>query len=102
MSSLLNVSNDARGKPVEFSLRNIEVLVDSKEQNWFKRAHIERYLSMACIITLTSKLSEEDKRSCAFLQAEGGICSMKPSREDAQDYDIFISLTGALYVVVNS
>ena len=101
MSSLLNVSNDARGKPVEFSLRNIEVLVDRKEQNWFKRAHIERYLGMARIITLTSKL-EEDKRSCAFLQAEGGICSMKPSREDAQDYDIFISLTGALYVVVNS
>ena len=26
---------------------------------------------------------------------------MKP-KEDAQDHDIFISLTGALYVVVNS
>ena len=27
---------------------------------------------------------------------------MTPSREDAQDHDIFISLTGALYVIVNS
>ena len=27
---------------------------------------------------------------------------MKPSREDAQEHDIFISLTSALYVVVNS
>ena len=27
---------------------------------------------------------------------------MKPARENAQDHDIFISLTGALYVVVNS
>ena len=27
---------------------------------------------------------------------------MDPSREDAQDHDIFISLTGALYVTINS
>ena len=27
---------------------------------------------------------------------------MDPPREDAQDHDIFISLTGVLYVVVNS
>ena len=38
MSSLLNVSNDI-GKPEEFSFKDIEVLVDNKEQNWFKRAH---------------------------------------------------------------
>ena len=37
MSSLLNASS----KPEEFSLKDIEVLVDNKEQNWFKRAHIE-------------------------------------------------------------
>ena len=35
MSSLLNVFN-GRSKSEEF----IEVLVDNKEQNWFKRAHI--------------------------------------------------------------
>ena len=39
MSSLLNVSN-ASSKPEEFSLKDIEVLVDCEEQNWFKRAHI--------------------------------------------------------------
>ena len=27
---------------------------------------------------------------------------MDPPKEDAQDHDIFISLTGALYVIVNS
>ena len=36
------------------------------------------------------------------MQAEGGIRSMDPLREDAQDHDIFISLTGALYIIVNS
>ena len=78
------------------------MLVDSEEQNWFKRAHIGQYLGIAHIITSSSKLSEEDRRSQTFLQAEGEICSMDPPREDARDHDIFISLTGALYVVVNS
>ena len=75
MSSLLNVSNGS-GKPGEFGLKDIEVAVDSEEQNWFKRAHIGRYLGIARIITSTSKLSEEDKKTQAFLQAEGGISCM--------------------------
>ena len=68
----MNVSNDASRKPEEFSLKDTEVFVDSKERNWFKRVHIGRYLGIAHIITLTAKLSEEDLRSWAFLQAEGG------------------------------
>ena len=40
MSSLLNDSS----KPQEFSLKDIEVFVDSKEQNWFKQAHVEKFL----------------------------------------------------------
>ena len=100
MSSVLNVSNGS-SKSEEFNLNNIEVLVDKKEQNWFQRAHIGKYLGIARIITSTAKLSEENIRSWAFLQAEVGIYSMDPSREDAQDHDIFILLTGALYVTVN-
>ena len=73
MSSVLNVSNDAGSKSEEFSLKDIEVLVESEEQNWFKRAHIGWYLGIAHIITSTDKLSEEDIRSRVFLQAEEGI-----------------------------
>ena len=36
MSSVLNVSND-NSKPEGFSLKDIEVFVDKKEQSWFKR-----------------------------------------------------------------
>ena len=61
LSSLLNVSNAS--KPEEFSIKDIEVVVDNKEQNWFKRAHTGRYLGIACIITSTSQLSEEDIRN---------------------------------------
>ena len=38
-SSLLNVSNSS-SKSEDFSLKDIEVFVDSEEQHWFKRAHV--------------------------------------------------------------
>ena len=101
MFSVLNVSN-ASCKSEEFSISDIEVLVDSEEQNWFKQAHMGWFLGIAPIITSTDKLSEEDIRSRAFLQAKGRIHGIEPSREDAQDHDIFISLTCSLYVTVNS
>ena len=43
MSSLLNVFNDS-SRPEEFNLNDIEVLVENKEQNWFKRAHVGKIL----------------------------------------------------------
>ena len=51
MSSLLNVS-DASNKSEDFSLKDIEVLVDSEEQNWFKRAHVKKFLGLKHIDTL--------------------------------------------------
>ena len=50
----------------------------------------------------TVKLGKEDQKTSALLQAEGGCNIIAHLREDAQDHDIFISLTCALYVVVNS
>ena len=76
-SSLLNVSN-ASNKSEEFSVNDIEMLADKKEQNWFKRAHIGQYLGIARIITSNRKSSEEDKRSRAFLQAEGESVAWTP------------------------
>ena len=43
MPSSLNVSN-ASNKSEEFSLKDIEVLVDSEEQNWLNRAHVWKFL----------------------------------------------------------
>ena len=62
MSSLLNVSNDASGRPEEFSLMNIEVFVDSEEQNWFKRAHMGKFLGIENIRT-----SLNDIEKCEIL-----------------------------------
>ena len=55
MSSNKDVSNDSKSE--ELSLKNIEVLVYSGDQRWFKRSHVGRYLGIARIITSTAKLS---------------------------------------------
>ena len=49
-SSVLNVSN-ANNKSEEFSLKDIEVFVDSEEQNWFKTAHVGKFLGIEHIRT---------------------------------------------------
>ena len=50
MSAVLNVSNES-SKPQEFSVKDIEMLVDSEEQNWFKRAHVAKFLGIEDIRT---------------------------------------------------
>ena len=64
MSSLLNVSN-ASNKPEEFSLKDIEVFVDSREQNWFKRAHVGKFLGIEYIRT-----SLNDLEKCEILSRQ--------------------------------
>ena len=48
MSSVWNVSN-ANSKPKEFSLKDIKVLVDREQQDWFKRAHVGKSLGLSQI-----------------------------------------------------
>ena len=49
-----------------------------------------------------ANLAEEDQKNRAFLQAGESFHIMSSPREDAQGHDIFIWLTGALFVTVNS
>ena len=61
-----------------------------------------KLLGIVNIHRSTGKLADEDQKTRAFLQAEGGVHIMNTPKEDTQDHGIFISLTGALYVVINS
>ena len=63
MSFVLNVFNDTSKKLEEFSLKGIEVFVDNKEQNWFKRAHVGTFLVLRHIDT-----SLEGLDKCEILQ----------------------------------
>ena len=57
MFYVLNVSNP-NSKPQEFSLRDIEVFVDSEEQNWFRRAHVGKFLGLGNIRTSLNDLDQ--------------------------------------------
>ena len=94
MSSVLNVSNGS-SKSEEFSLNDIEVLVDSGDQNWSKRAHVGKFLRLVHIHKSTAKLEDKDQKTRAFLKNEGVCHDATHPREDPQNHDIFISLSGA-------
>ena len=57
MSSLLNVSNSSN-KSKEFSLKDTRVFVDCEEQNWFKRAHVGKFLGIEDIRTSLNGLEK--------------------------------------------
>ena len=63
---------------------------------------MEKFLGLVHIHRSTVKLEDEDQKTRAFLKADGRCYDATLPREDAQYHDIFISLTGALYVAVNS
>ena len=71
MSSLLNVCNGC-SKSEEFSLNNIEVLVDNKEQNWFKRARVGKFLGLVHIQKLIARLAGKDHKSQPSSRLKGG------------------------------
>ena len=56
MSSLLNVCVSSESE--EFSLKYIEVLVDSRDQNWFKRVHVGTFLGIENIRTSVNDLEK--------------------------------------------
>ena len=76
---LLNVSYDSNGSE-QFSLKDIEVIIDSEEQKWFKRAHVGKFLGIGNICRLTAKLVNNDLKTRTFLQAEEGVRIMTPGK----------------------
>ena len=58
MSSLLNVSY-ANRKPEEFSMKNIEMVVDNEGENWFKRANVGKFLGLTKILTSAKGLDAQ-------------------------------------------
>ena len=54
---LLNVSYDSNGSE-QFSLKDIEVIIDSEEQKWFKRAHVRIFLGLENIRTSLNDLDK--------------------------------------------
>ena len=64
---MLNVSNGS-SKPEEFNIKDIEILVDSEEQNWFKRALVGKFLGLVYIHRSTAKANRRRSENSGFLE----------------------------------
>ena len=102
MSSLLNVPN-ASSKSEEFSLKDIEVVVDSEEQNWFKRAHVGKFLGLPQIKKSLVDLDEYEARARNDFDPTHTTATGWSGPKDHQNKtDKFFSLFGVMYVIVKS
>ena len=102
MSSLLNVSN-ASNKPEEFSLNDIEVIVDSEGENWFKRAHVGKFLGLAKVLMSVKGLDTQEMSQRDDIKAMVSNPYPWPRPKDQQNKtDKFLSVFGVTYVIVNS
>ena len=96
-SSLLNVSNGS-GKSEEFSL-----FVDSEEQNWFKRAHLEKVLGIEDI-----RVSVNDLEKFQILTRQELVPTRRSTpgwsglKNQQNKTDKFLSVFGVMYITINS
>ena len=101
-SSLLNVSNGS-SKSEKFSLNDIEVFEDSGEQNWFKRAHVEKFLGIEDIRTSLNGLEKcEMITRQELIPTRHSTPVWSGSKDQQNKTDRFLSVFGVMYVIVNS
>ena len=102
-SSLLNVSNDAGSRAEGFILKDIEVFVDSEEQNWLKRAHVEKFLGIEDIRTSLNGLENGEMRTRQELVPTRRSTPGWSGPKDQQNKtDKFLSVYGVMYTIAYS
>ena len=96
----MNISN-ASSKPEEFNFKDIEMLVDSEGQNWFKRAHVRKFLGLSQIEKLIVGLDKCEihvkKDSDSTYTTATGWSGPKNHQNKT---DKFLSTFGVMYVIV--
>ena len=103
MSSVLNVSNDASRKPEDFSLKDIEVFVDSEEQNWFKWAHLGKYLGLRHISKSAESLNKCERLTRhELIPIPRSMGGWSGSKEHRNKMDKFFSVFGVMHVIIKS
>ena len=101
MSSALNASNDC-SKSEEFILKDIEIFVDSEEQNWFKRAHEGKFLGLEDIRTSLNGLKKCEITRQELIPTRRGTPGWSGPKDQQNKTDKFLSIFGVMYVIINS
>ena len=99
---MLNISND-RSKPQEISIKDIAMLVDSEEQNWFKRAQVGKFLGLDDMRTSLSGLEKCDMLTRQELVPNRCTTLVWSGPKDQQNKtDKLLSAFWVRHVIVNS
>ena len=99
---MFNVSNGS-GKPEEFNLNDIEVLVDSEGENWFKRAHVKKFLGLAKTLMSVEGLDTQEILQRDDIKAMVRNPYPWPRPKDHQNKtDKFLSAFGVMYIILKS
>ena len=95
MFSVLNISN-AKSKPEEFRIKDIEMLVASEEQNWFKSAHVGTLVGLEDIRTSLNGLEKYEMltRQEFILNRRGTLVWLGP-KDQQNKMDKFLSVLRA-------
>ena len=102
MSSLLNVSNGS-DRPEAFNLKYIEMLIDGEDQNWFKRAHVGKFLGLPQIEKLLVGLDEcEIRARNDFNPTHTTPTGWSGPIDHQNKMDKFLSLFGVINVIIKS
>ena len=102
-SPLLNVSNDADGRPAEFGLKDIDVFVVSEEPNWLKQTHQGKFLGLE-----DNRTSLNDLEKCEILTRQELVPTRRSTlgwsgnKDQQNKTDKFLLVYGVMYVIVNS
>ena len=101
-SPLLNVSNDADGRPAEFGLKDIDVFVVSEEPNWLKQTHVGKFLGLE-----DNRTSLNDLEKCEILTRQELVPTRRSTlgwsgnKDQQNKTDKFLLVYGVMYVIVN-
>ena len=102
MSSVLKVSNSS-SESGEFNLNNIEVFIDSEEQNWFKWAHVGKLLGLNHNDTSVEGLDKCEMASRNDIKTiRHGTWSWPGPKDHQNKTDKFLSVFGVMYVIMKS
>ena len=102
-SPLLNVSNDADGRPAEFGLKDIDVFVVSEEPNWLKQTHVGKFLGLE-----DNRTSLNDLEKCEILTRQELVPTRRSTlgwsgnKDQQNKTDKFPLVYVVMYVIVNS
>ena len=99
---MLNICN-ANSKPKEFTIKDVEKIKDSHQQNWFKRVHVGKCLGLKHTDTSVEGLDKCEMLTRNDINATPHDTGSWSGPKDHQNKtEKLLSVFGVMYVIIKS